>query len=94
MPGPEGLKPIILAMRKGFPDLKYVFEETIITGDTIVARVLVTGTHLDNLFGIPATGKKIEVRQINIEHVKDGKILEHWRVTGELTMMRQLGVVP
>jgi steroid delta-isomerase-like uncharacterized protein len=93
LPGPEGLKPIILAMRKGIPDLTYTIEETIITPGRIVARVLVKGTHLDTLFGIPATGKRIEVRQINVEYVKNGKIVEHWRITEELKMFQQLGLV-
>lgn len=46
IPGPEGLKPIILAMRNGIPDLFYEIKETIITADDVVARVQVTGTHL------------------------------------------------
>ena len=92
-PGPEGLRPIILAMRKGIPDLHYTIEDTVITEDRVVARVLVEGTHLETLFGIRPTGKRIEIHQINIERVKNGKIVEHWRVTEELKMMQQLGLV-
>ena len=91
--GPEGLRPIILEMRKGIPDLHYTIEDTVITEDRVVARVLVEGTHLDTLFGIPPTGRRIEIRQINIERIKNGKIVEHWRVTEELKMMQQLGLV-
>lgn len=91
--GPQGLKPIVAAMRKAIPDLNYTIEETIITPDRIVARTLVKGTHLDTLFGIPATGKKFEIRQINVEYVQNGKITEHWRVTEELKWMQQLGVI-
>jgi predicted ester cyclase len=32
--------------------------------------------------------------QIQIERVRDGRIVEHWRVPDESTLMRQLGVVP
>ncbi len=53
-----------------------------------------TGTHDGDLFGIPPTHHKVRVMQIQIERVKDGRIGEHWRVTDELTLMRQLGVVP
>ena len=53
--GPEGLKPIILAMRSGIPDLHYEILETIITADRVAARVQVTGTHLGTFFGIPPT---------------------------------------
>jgi steroid delta-isomerase-like uncharacterized protein len=93
LPGPEGLKPIVLAMRQAIPDLTYTIEETVITEDRIVARVLARGTHRDTLFGIPGTGKKFEIRQINVEYVKNGKIVEHWRVTEELKWMQQLGVL-
>lgn len=31
---------------------------------------------------------------MNIEKVRNGKIVEHWRVTDELTLMKQLGFVP
>jgi steroid delta-isomerase-like uncharacterized protein len=91
--GAIGLKPIVLAIRKGFPDLHYEIKEIITTKDRVVARVLMTGTQTDSLFGIPPTGKRIKVNQINIEKIENGKIVEHWRVTDELTMMKQLGVV-
>jgi predicted ester cyclase len=59
----------------------------------VVARVVMTGTQTGNLFGIPPTGKSIRINQINIEQIKNGKITEHWRVTDELTMMKQLGLI-
>lgn len=91
--GPQGLKPIVAAMRNAIPDLTYTIEETIITPDRIVARTLIKGTQMGTLFGIPATGKKFEIRQINVEYVQNGKITEHWRITEELQWMQQLGVV-
>jgi steroid delta-isomerase-like uncharacterized protein len=91
--GAIGLKPIVLAIRKGFPDLHYEIKEIIATKDRVVARVVMTGTQSDTLFGIPPTGKRIEVNQINIEKIERGRIVEHWRVTDELAMMQQLGVV-
>lgn len=91
--GAAGLKPIIKAIRKGFPDLHYEIKDIIVTKNKAVARVVMTGTQTDTLFGIPPTGKHIEVNQINIEQIESGRITEHWRVTDELGMMKQLGVV-
>jgi steroid delta-isomerase-like uncharacterized protein len=91
--GAIGLKPIVIAIRKGFPDLHFEIKEIISTPERVVARVVMTGTHTDTLFSIPPTGKHITVNQINIERIENGKIVEHWRVTDELTMMKQLGVV-
>lgn len=92
-PGPEGLKPIILDMRNGFPDLHYEIKDLIITEDKIVAKTVVSGTHVNDIWGMQPTGKKFEVDQINIEYITDDKISEHWRITNELKMMKDLGVI-
>jgi steroid delta-isomerase-like uncharacterized protein len=93
-PGPAGLKPIVAAIRSAFPDLHYSIEDILVDGDEVAARVRVRGTHQGPLFGLPASGKVVDVPQINIEHFAGGRIREHWRVTDELTLMRQLGAVP
>lgn len=92
-PGPGGLKPIISAFRQAFPDLRYEIEEVIATPDAVVARVWMSGTHLGPLFGQPASGKRVRVRQINIEHIAGGRIVAHWRVTDELSLMKQIGAI-
>ncbi len=91
--GPEGLKPIVLAIRQAFPDLHYEIKDLIATKDRVVARVVMTGTQTGPLFGIPPSGKRVEVNQINIEEIEQGRIKDHWRVTDELTLMKQLGQV-
>lgn len=92
-PGPAGLKPIVAALRTAFPDLHYEIQEVIVNDSMAVARVTVSGTHTGILFGRAATGKKFTVNQINIEKIVRGRIVEHWRVTDELSMMQQLGLV-
>lgn len=92
--GPGGLKPIIAAFRRAFPDLHFDIKDLIASDSMVVARVVMTGTQQDSLFQLPPTGKKVEVNQINIEKISNGQIVEHWRVTDELSLMRQLGFVP
>ena len=82
-PGPDGLKPIVAAIRRAFPDLHYTIEDVIVGPDSVVIRTTMTGTHEGDLFGIAPTHRKVSVMQIQIER----------RVTDELTLMRQLGVV-
>jgi steroid delta-isomerase-like uncharacterized protein len=93
-PGPDGLKPIVLAIRRAFPDLHYRIEDVIVSADAVVIRTTMTGTHEGDLFGLPPTHRKIRVTQIQIERVRNGRIVEHWRVTDELSLMRQLGALP
>lgn len=91
--GREGLRQIIRAIRRGIPDIHYEIQDMVVTGDRAAVRLVVTGTQTDSLFGLPSTGRQIRVNQINIEEIVNGKISEHWRVTDELEMMKQLGFV-
>jgi steroid delta-isomerase-like uncharacterized protein len=91
--GPAGLKPIVRAMREAIPDLHYEILDLIATHDKAAVHLRVTGTQTGPLFGIPATGQRIDVRQMQIEWIKDGRIWQHWRITDELALMRQLRVI-
>ena len=93
LPGPEGLKPIIEGIRKAFPDLKYVIENMIISDDQIAVHTTMHGTHKGDFFGLAPTNKVIKVSQMQIERIENNQIVEHWRVTDELTLLRQLGQI-
>jgi len=92
--GPAGLKPIVLALRRAFPDLHFTIDDVIVAADVVVIRTTMTGTHEGTHFGVPPTHRKVRVMQIQIERIRNGRIVEHWRVTDELSLMRQLGVFP
>lgn len=91
--GPAGVKPIVAAMRAAFPDLHYTIDQLVVGDDGVAARLTLTGTHLGDFFGIPATGRQFTTTQMNIERMRDGLISEHWRNTDELGLLRQLGVI-
>src|SRR5215216_4070940 len=90
--GPEGVKGVVSMFRSGMPDLKVVIEDMVAEGDEVVTRYALEGTHRGELFGAAPTGKRLSIKSITVERVSDGKIVELWRVTDELDMMRQLGV--
>lgn len=92
-PGPAGLKPIVAAMRSGLPDLHYTIEDMVVQPDKVAVHVRFTATHTGDLFGIKPTGKRIEVDQMQFEHISNGKIVAHWRRTDDLGMLRQLGLI-
>ncbi len=91
--GPEGIKPIVTAIRDAFPDLKYVIENIVVSEDQVAVHTTMYGTHRGDFFGLAPTGKTIKVAQMQIERIENGKIVEHWRVTDDLTMRRQLGQI-
>jgi steroid delta-isomerase-like uncharacterized protein len=91
--GRDGVAIVVKALRAAFPDLEYEIEDLVIGADAVAVRTTLRGTHRGDFFGLPATGKTVEVSQMTIEHFKDGKIVAHHRVTDELALQRQLGVV-
>ena len=93
-PGPDDLKPIVEAMRRAIPDLHYTILDLVIAEDKVCAFVRMTGTHQGELFGLPATRRSIDVNQMHIEWIRVGRICEHWRITDDLTLLRQLGQLP
>jgi steroid delta-isomerase-like uncharacterized protein len=93
-PGVEGLKQAMVALRQAFPDLHVTVDEMLSEGDKVVIRSTMKGPHKGNFMNIPATGKQISVEGIDIVRISNGRAVEHWGVTDNLTMMQQLGLVP
>jgi predicted ester cyclase len=93
-PGAEGVKEAFRRLRSGFPDMKLTPEAIYTDGDTVIARVRLTGTHNGEYFGIPPTGKSIDVTGIDIVRLEDGKAVERWGVFDALDLMQQLGQAP
>jgi predicted ester cyclase len=44
--------------------------------------------------GIPATGKQITIKGIEVFRIADGKIVEVWASMDNLGMLQQLGAIP
>jgi steroid delta-isomerase-like uncharacterized protein len=94
-PTKEGVLEFFRAYNAAFPDLHMDAEEILASGDKTVARVKASGTQNGEFMGMPASGKSVEVRMIDIMRFDDaGLVCEHWGVMDMLTMLQQLGAIP
>ncbi len=94
-PTKDGVKEFFRMYIGAFPDLHFDAEDVLASGDKVVGRVRITGTHQGEFMGMPATGKSIDVQAIDIIRFDDGGLArEHWGVFDAMAMMQQLGVVP
>jgi steroid delta-isomerase-like uncharacterized protein len=94
-PTREGVMQFFHMYRAAFPDLRMEVEDVLPSGDRVVARARVTGTHQGELMGMSPTGKSVDIQLIDIMRFdEDGLVAEHWGVVDMLAMMQQLGVVP
>ena len=94
-PTKEGVLEFFRMYRAAFPDMRMEPQDVLVSGDKVVIRARVTGTHQGELMGMPPTGKRIDIQLIDIIRFgDDGLALEHWGVIDSLAMMQQLGAVP
>jgi len=78
----------------GLPDVRVTMEDLVVSGDRVVGRFVYRGTHTGDLMGIPATGKPVEMRSIDIWRVQDGMFVEHWDELNLLQVFQQIGALP
>lgn len=94
-PTREGVMAFFRMSRAAFPDMRMDVEDIFGSGDKVVARVRLTGTHRGDFMGVPATDKHVDVQLIDIMALgDDGLAHEHWGVLDSLAMMQQLGQIP
>lgn len=81
-----------------FPDAKLELSRLVAQGDTVVAEFIGRGTQTGPLEGpggrIPPTGRRAEVRCVNIYECRDGKIASVSMYFDSLSMLTQLGLAP
>ena len=75
----EGLRAVADMVVRAFSERKMEFDELV---DTAAGRVVdswaMTATHTGEAFGVPASGRTVRVRGVELWRCADGKIVEHW----------------
>ena len=97
MPGPlnrEALIQMMNVMFSGLTQRQHVFEDQIAEGDKVATRLTLHAVHTGEFQGMPATGNQIVVPQIAIHRIQNGKIVEVWVSSDDVSMMQQLGLMP
>jgi steroid delta-isomerase-like uncharacterized protein len=89
--GPDIFRHVFRLMRAAFPDFHLAIEEMVGEGDTVVLRVIESGTHRGTFLGVAPTGKACAWGGVNIVRVADGKLVRSWGMRDQLGLLRQLG---
>lgn len=92
--GVEAVRAYFSMLFAGFPDGQATILDLIAEGDQVVMRASSEGTQTGSFMGIPPTGKHVTWSFIDITRIADGKIVEHWNETDQISLMQQLGLVP
>ena len=77
-----------------FPDLKLDLTQSIREGDRVALHYALSGTHLGDFAGIPATGRTFRSEAMDILELRRERITNHWGVIDVAAMFEQLGQGP
>lgn len=92
--GIEGFKAYYQNYLTGFSKVTFTIVDVFGQGDRIVKHWNFKGTHSGEFFGIPATGKEVNVDGVTLVKMKDGKIAREQDFMDNLEFMQQLGIIP
>jgi uncharacterized protein (TIGR02246 family) len=76
-----------------FPDLIFSTEDLLIDGDRAALLARVAGRHAGEFFGMPPTGRLIELSCVCIYRLEDGLIAHERRILDFTGLLVQLGVL-
>lgn len=88
--GAVGFRGYFAALFDAFPDLRTDVESTVANDDHVAIAYRLTGTHQGDFLGVPATGRQIRARGMQIARYRNGRIVERWGSTDELGILAQL----
>jgi steroid delta-isomerase-like uncharacterized protein len=80
--------------RSASPDLVMTAQQITVNGDIVTVNWIARGTNTGKGNGVPATGKRYQVRGVSRFRLVDGKIAEVWNNYDRNDLFRQLGVNP
>ena len=91
--GIEGAINHVLGVRRVFPDLVLTIENQISEGDWIATTLSATGTFTKEWFGMKPTGKPITFTAVDVDRIRNGKIIEHGGAVNMMEPLLKAGVI-
>ena len=91
--GLDSLREEVRNHRKAFPDWTEEIKHIIAEGDLVVIHFVSKGTNEGSFMGNPPTGKTVQINEMSIFRIEDGKIAEQWLIPDLLSLNQQLGLI-
>lgn len=89
----ESFKARVHGHHVGIPDRRFSISNLIVEGDLLAFQWEMIGTNTGPYMGRPASGNPIRIIGMNMEHLENGKIVEHWSYPDKLAALQQLGAI-
>lgn len=86
----EAVRRRIQMFRTAFPDLHVTIENQVAEGDWVVSRCVFLGTHMGELMGRPATGKRVKFDVFAMNRYSNGISVEEYGIRDIQGLLQQL----
>src|ERR1700752_540394 len=88
--GPEGARQALNMLFTAFPDLNIQVERILASGDHVVARARLTGTHKGNYAGVASTNSSVTWHGCNVVETRNGKVVRSRVYADNASVFQQL----
>jgi len=79
--GPQGIIDFTVnILHKALQDVKVEIHDQIVEGDKVVTRKTISGIHIGSFMGVQPSGKRADIKIIDIITLKDGQYTDHWSI--------------
>lgn len=91
--GVDGMKEHIAATKQTYPDYSMEIIKQYQDGEYVISEFIMTGTHEGEWIGIKPTHKRLQFSGVDIDRVKDGKIVEHGGAVNTFDTLFEHGLI-
>jgi len=88
--GREQSMKVVGNFAKSIPDMKFDIKEVLVSGNRVIVRGEVSGTPSGDLFGVPHGGKSFRIMAIDIQTIREGKMIQTYHLENWLSALGQL----
>lgn len=78
---------------EAFLDITMSVDDLVIDGDVVVTILSIEGTHMQDLLGFEATGKRFQMSAAFVHRLKNRKIIHERRIYDFTGLLLQIGVL-
>jgi len=90
----DAFKQALAGRRAAFADIYVTVDDQVAEGEKVSTRRTWRATHRGPYRNVAATGKQVTWTQISVVRFSEGRIVEDWAVSDELSILQQLGALP
>ena len=82
----------LLFLEQLVPEFSLIPEEITTEQDRVIVKAKISGKHAGKMEGIPPTGQTIHTMFAAGYRIENKKIVDHWVITDQLELIKQLGL--